>query len=80
MKANEITVGKNYYAKVSGKITMVRVDAIHETLSAANVYPFSDRPAKRYEVTNLSTGRRTTFRSAARFRRGVVSLTSQGLC
>ena len=55
-------VGGRYLAKVSGKLATVQVDAIRETSN--------HRGAARtcYDVTNLSTGQRTTFRSAQRFR------------
>lgn len=74
MKANEIKQGGIYTAKVSGKITKVKVLAIRETskfsrssYSGQSVY----RDAVVYDVTNLSTGRRTTFKSAAKFRAAV---------
>lgn len=65
MKANEITVGGVYEAKVSGKLTRVRVDRIEDG------YTWQDRPVRRYHVTNLVSGRKTVFRSAAKFRRVV---------
>lgn len=61
MKASEIRVGGVYIAKVSNKLTRVRVDAIRET-------GWSIRCVWAYDVTNLTTGRKTTFRSAAKFR------------
>ena len=65
MKKNEIEIGGTYLAKVSGKLTTVRVDNIRETggwspMSAAQTH---------YDVTNLTTKRHTVFRSAAKFRR-----------
>jgi hypothetical protein len=71
MKAKEIKVGGRYTAKVSGKLTTVRVDAIREiTRMSGTNYDGSRkyRDAVVYDVTNLSTGRRTTFRSATKFR------------
>ena len=63
MKKNEIVVGGLYRAKVSGKLTTVRVDDIREDEG------FGTRKAStRYDLTNLVTGRKTTFRSAAKFR------------
>lgn len=59
MKKNEIKVGGRYKAKVNGNLVTVRVDAINES-------GFDDRTT--YAVTNLATGRKTTFRSAAKFR------------
>ena len=72
MKAKEITVGGKYVAKVSGKLTTVRVDAIRVvpgfTPRADRIYSGRARPDKTvYDVTNLTTGRKLTFRSAARF-------------
>jgi hypothetical protein len=72
MKANEIQVGRKYRAKVGGNLTTVRVDAIREVerFGGTDAYTgrakWTDRPV--YDVTNLTTGRRTTFRSAAKFR------------
>jgi len=60
MKKDEIKVGGHYLAKVSGSITTVRVDGIRETTTTKTMTV--------YDVTNLATGRRTTFRSAAKFR------------
>lgn len=49
MKKSEIIVGGHYIARVSNKFVTVRVDTIRETDT--------------YVVTNLTTGRKTTFRS-----------------
>lgn len=68
MKASEIRVGGIYVAKVAGKLTKVRVDEIK---TIYNDYPKRDE--KRYYVTNLATGRKTTFRSAAKFRSEIIS-------
>lgn len=65
MKQNEIKVGGTYLARVSGMIVPVRVDAIRERMAAPYNRP---RKAMAYDVTNLATGRKTTFRSAAKFR------------
>ena len=62
MKKNEIVVGGLYRAKVSNKIVTVRVDMIRQRTG------FNDRDSTVYDVTNLVTGRETTFRSAAKFR------------
>lgn len=63
MKARDIEVGQKYVAKVAGKLTTVRVDSIAEVSS----WPMSRRQY-RYGVTNMRTGRHTTFRSAVKFR------------
>ena len=72
MKAEEITIGGEYIAKVSGSLTIVRVDGIsavpkfsHSNYTGKNVY----RDATVYACTNLKTGRHLSFRSAAKFRR-----------
>lgn len=64
MKKHEITVGGHYTARVSGKFVTVRVDAIRE----CGGY---DNNQQIYDVTNLTTKRRITFRSAAKFRNPV---------
>lgn len=78
MKAKEIKVGGRYVAKVSNKLVTVRVDAIREVaghVSAGSYLGWTQRRVADkvvYDVTNLTTGRKTTFRSAAKFRREVV--------
>jgi len=64
MKKKEITVGGRYYAKVSGKSVVVRVDAIREVVGYGKTWVNLQTV---YDVTNRSTGRKTTFRSAQRF-------------
>lgn len=59
MKQSEISVGSKYEAVVNDRLCVVRVDAIKE----------NTRGRKYYEVTNLSTNRRTTFKSSTKFRR-----------
>lgn len=63
MKKNEIKTGETYRAKVSGKITTVRVNTIRHSRG----YGPNSRDTTVYDVTNLATGRTTTFRSAAKF-------------
>lgn len=65
MKKQEIKVGGKYVARVSGHYVTVRVDAIREQAGW-------DRDTTLYDVTNLATNRRTTFKSAAKFRSEVV--------
>lgn len=62
MKKNEIKVGGHYRAKVSDKLVTVRVDGIEDRAMGFG------KPHTAYHVFNLSTGRKTTFRSAAKFR------------
>jgi hypothetical protein len=71
MKANEIIVGGKYVVKVSGKLTTVRVDEIREVDAWHGGTVRLGRGGNTktvYDVTNLTTGRRTTFRSATKFR------------
>jgi len=66
MKIAEIEIGKCYIAKVSGTLTTVRVLAIREAWTA------SGASRQVIDVVNERTGRRLTFRSAARLRRPSV--------
>lgn len=81
MKKSEIVVGGHYLAKVSNVITTVRVDAIRE-IDGCKESAYSGRrstPAKtRYDVTNLRTGRTTTFDSAMKFRESVPTCDTCG--
>lgn len=63
MKAAEIKVGGHYTARVSGRLVTVRVDN-----SYVEYHPPIMGYRTVYYVTNLATGRKTTFRSAQRFR------------
>ena len=62
MKKAEIRVGGMYTARVSGNFVTVRVDIIRDR-SDHKGYSLTA-----YDVTNLNTGRKTTFYSAAKFR------------
>lgn len=73
MKKKDIVEGGHYTAKVSGKLTTVRVDKIRDRFDS-----YSDRSQTVYDVTNLSTGRATTFRSAQRFRQNVPATNQAG--
>ena len=63
MKKSEIEIGGMYVARVSSKFTTVRVDAIRESFAINK-----DTGRIVYDVTNLTTGRKLTFRSAGKFR------------
>lgn len=70
MKKAEIRVGGTYAARVGGRHTTVRVDAIREIECWVGMASSGKRATQtRYDVTNLATGRKTTFRSAAKFHR-----------
>ena len=64
MKKKEITVGGRYYAKVSGRSVIVRVDAIREVVGYGKTWVNLQTV---YDVTNQITRQKTTFRSAQRF-------------
>ncbi len=82
MRKQDIKVGGHYTAKVSNRVVTVRVDAIEESEgrpahnipaspSGTGLGAYRQKAVKSvtyYNVTNLSTGRKTTFRSAAKFR------------
>ena len=71
MKKSEIRIGGHYTAKISGRIVTVRVDEIREVEIRIKNTGSGYRPRgldTHYYVTNLATGRKTTFRSAAKFR------------
>jgi hypothetical protein len=70
MKKSEIKIGGVYVAKVSNKLTRVRVDRIVEYTSAGpyNGWASKDRTKTRYHVTNLTTNRALVFHSATKFR------------
>lgn len=75
MKKNEIQIGGTYRAKVNGKLTTVRVDDINESdgRPSSGIGRKATPKATRYQVTNLTTGRPTTFRSAQKFLSEVVT-------
>ncbi len=72
MLKKNIVVGGVYQAKVSNKITRVRVDAIREQDGGESPWGRKIKAVTFYDVTNLTTGRKTTFRSAAKFRAPVA--------
>lgn len=68
MKQSELKVGEHYLAKVSNKTTIVRLDAIREIEVLTGACSSSKRrTVKRFDVTNMRTERKATFRSAIRF-------------
>lgn len=66
MKKNEIKVKGLYRAKVSGNLVTVRVDSIRQRYNS-----LTKKETTVYDVTNLTTKRKTTFLSAMRFRMAV---------
>lgn len=68
MKRDEIKVGGLYTAKVTGKLTTVRVDAIEDCPYGPGMGQAYKGPGyTAYHVTNLATNRKAIFRSAAKF-------------
>lgn len=63
MKISDIDIGGRYVAKVAGVLTVVRVMEIR------NAWTANGLSRTVIDVVNERTGRRTTFRSAARLRR-----------
>ncbi len=74
MKARDIFQGDLYVARISRRFVTVRVDNIREVWDHLH-----DKRITVYDVTNLDTGRKTQFRSAARFRRPYVQKTLDDL-
>jgi len=54
MKKNEVEIGGRYVAKVSGSLTVVRIDR--------------ESPYGGWDATNVATGRSVRIRTAARLR------------
>lgn len=75
MKANEIVIGGTYIAKVSGKLVRVRVIELECIEQRTYVGLLGNkvvfRARQRFLCDNLDTGRRVTFKTAAKFRRAV---------
>lgn len=67
MKKSMIVVGQYYKARVSGRITTVRVDSIRVVSAGPGNGWYSPRDRTLYDVTNTTTGRKTTFRSCQKF-------------
>ena len=69
MLQTQIVIGGVYLAKVSNKLTQVRVDDIRliANWSKRTIGRQNCATCKIYDVTNLATGRKTVFRSAAKF-------------
>lgn len=73
MKKSQIKIGGVYRALVNGKLVPCRVDSIEESTQRRGG-PLGGTCAMKsqiYHVTNLATGRKTTFRSAMKFREEV---------
>lgn len=65
MLERDVKVGGHYLAAVSGVKTVVRLDAFRTV-------PGTKPARKQFSVTNLRTGRKTAFRSAAKFQRAAT--------
>lgn len=79
MKKEELVVGKEYVAKHSSGICVVRLDAVIKSPGFRRPgYGQRASPAMtRYECTKVSTGRKVTFRSALKFLKEKVQLETQ---
>lgn len=75
MKQSEIIVGQCYHARVSGKVAIVRVDAIRKGIGHRGR---TTRTCVIYDVTNVQTDRKLVFRSVMRFRSLANNPTEQG--
>lgn len=62
MKKDQIKVGQVYRAMINGRVVPCSVDKIRNTFMGRG------KDVTVYDVTNMTTGRRTTFRSAMKFR------------
>ena len=71
MLKSQIKVGGHYQSRISGNFVTVRVDSITEKS------PSWGKAYTAYSVTNLKTGRKVTFRSAAKFRGPAVAATDK---
>lgn len=60
MKKSQVTIGKTYAVKVSGKIVPVRLDSVS--------------PYGGWNATNMHTKREVRIRSAAKLRREISDL------
>jgi hypothetical protein len=70
MKQSEIQVGHYYLAKASDRVVPCRVDAVRERPGYRSpTTSHRVNAGTSYDVTDMTTGRKTTFRSAAKFRR-----------
>jgi hypothetical protein len=64
VRQSQLTVGRTYLAKVSGRLTVVRLD---EARVVRRYVTRSSLEKTVFDVTNLRTGRKLTFKSARRF-------------
>ena len=65
MLQSDVQIGRIYKARVSGRLVDVQLDNIYDGQSGFGTYR---RNVKRFYVTNLVTGRKLVFRSAAKLR------------
>lgn len=77
MRKGDIKVGGHYKAKVGNRLVTVRVDKITEVVGISKWNGGVERKITKdytkYDVTNLSTGRKTVFRSAVKFREALLN-------
>ncbi len=80
MLAKDIKIGGLYKAKVSDKLTTVRVVGIRVVRGYSSRIGGRGRADKTvYDVVNLATGRQTIFRAASKFRGEVTTVPLGGV-
>lgn len=79
MLKSEIQQGQRYLTKVSGVLTVVRVDSIRDTETIR--LQSRTLPSRTvYSCVNLKTGREITVKSAQRFRRAATAADVSHFC
>lgn len=71
MLAKELVVGQSYVAKVSGRLTTVRLDQVVRTPGRTTA-TYRRNASTHYHCVNEKTGRQVTLKSALKFRRVAV--------
>jgi hypothetical protein len=68
MKKAQVSIGEHYVAKISGRLTVVRLDSIN------NIWRHNGRSQRfnGWKATNMRTGREVAIRSAAKLRSRVT--------
>jgi hypothetical protein len=67
MLKSEVQVGKVYVARINGRLTKVRIDAVVERQGYTSPNSYRQRPTvTHWAATNLTTNRRIELKSAAK--------------